>query len=195
MATISGNVVSLPGANGEIKFNINDEVLERHLKCLANGAMGIYDSTGTLLRTLSPEQIIIFSRHLPINPFTGVAELTTDVWEEPIFLAPTLPQNSSYAVVDAGVIPDYKASSIFGQAINTFSLGVINKGTSGSGVTAVSAVKTFDSAATVCDAVSFGIISSPNVAAGEVLTIAKVKVGNGMICPACTFYLVLNKLY
>lgn len=155
------------------------------------GKIEIYDEAGAVVyRTLYPETVIVMARHTPNLAATGAAEGLTTAWKEAVFFAPP---GSSYVVTDAGVIPD-ALSTAFGAATNYFSLGLVNKGTNGAGTTAVSAVKAFSAAATVMDAVSFGAIAAPNVAAGEVLAVEKTITANGLICQGCTFYIVMTRL-
>jgi hypothetical protein len=135
------------------------------------------------------DSMIVHVRHLPILAATGAAEGLTTAWSEAIFLAPPL---STYTVIDAGVIPD-KLSTAFGAATHNFSLTLVYKGTDGTGTTAVSATKQFSSAATVGDAVSFGVIAAPSVTAGQVLAVEKTITGNGLVCQGCTLYVILNK--
>lgn len=189
-ASISATSLVFSGASPKVQLTgsegsaINASIRENA------GSIQIYDETGaTVYRTLYPEHVVILSRHLPINPTTGAAEAASGTWKEAVFVAPP---SSSYVVQDAGVIPDY--GTTFGQATNYFSLGLVNKGTDGTGTTAVSAVKAFSTAATVMDAVSFGAISSPNVTADQVLAVEKTVTSSGMICQACMFYVVLKRI-
>jgi hypothetical protein len=154
------------------------------------GKIELYDETGAVvLRTLYPEYMIVLRKHIPILSTTGGAETASTTWKEPVFYAPP---GSSFQVIDAGVIPDY--GTVFGQVTSYFSLGLVNKGTDGTGTTAVSAVKAFSTAATVLQAMSFGAIVAPNVAAGEVLAVEKTITSSGMICQGCTFYVVLKRI-
>jgi hypothetical protein len=160
-----------------VKITVNSPVVK-----ITNGR----GRAGTLLQ----ETVVVHSRHIPVLAATGAAEELTTVWKEPIFYAPP---GTTFVVVDVGVIPD-ALSTAFGAATHNFSLALVNKGTSGSGTTAVSATKQFASAATVMDAVTFGAIAAPNVAAGEVLAVEKTITGNGLVCQGCTFYLVMVRL-
>lgn len=188
--TASATAATIAGASPKVQLNgsegsaINASIRENA------GKIEIYDEAGAaVLRTLYPEHVVILSRHLPINPTTGAAEAASGTWKEAVFVAPP---NSSYVVQDAGVIPDY--GTTFGQASNYFSLTLMNKGTDGTGTTAVSATKAFSAAATVMDAVSFGAIAAPNVAANEVLAVEKTVTSAGMICQACLFYVILKRI-
>jgi hypothetical protein len=150
------------------------------------GKVEIYDEAGAaVLRTLYPEKVVILSRHLPILSASGGAEIAATVWEEAIFQAPP---GTSWVVTDVGVIPD-KLSTAFGGATNFFTLGL--KDLTGPKTIAS---KAFSVAATVQTKVSFGTLTSPTIAANDILVIEKSITSAGLICQGCTFYLELTRI-
>ena len=188
--TGTGSAVIINSATPKVQL-VGTETSAGNMSIRENaGKIELYDEVGAaVLRTLYPENMIVLSRHIPILPTTGGAEIAATTWKKAVFCAPP---GSSFQVIDAGVIPDYGVT--FGQTTNYFSLGLVNKGTDGTGTTAVSAVKAFSTAANVMQTVSFGAISAPTVAPGEVLAVEKTVTSSGMICQGCTFYVVLKRV-
>jgi hypothetical protein len=98
-----------------------------------------------------------------------------DVPERGIYVA-----HAAVKVIAIDIIPDTQ----FGQATNYAGLSVINKKADASG-TDVLASKNFNGSnvADAFKATSLGTVSTPDLAAGDVLTLKKAKTGDGQIVP------------
>lgn len=95
-------------------------------------------------------------------------------------------------VIDTGIIP----STQFGQATDFAVIGLVNKGTDGTGTTPI-ASKNFNSSnvAAAHDYTSLGTVDTDHddIDAGSVLEFVRSKTGNGQIVPASTLVLVLER--
>lgn len=106
-------------------------------------------------------------------------------WEKSVYTAPF-----AMVVVGIKIIPD----ATFGQATDYSALAVTNKGSAGAG-TNVLASKTFNSTnvATAFEVSDFGAISTPNLAAGDVLTLKKTHSGAGQAIPGAAVEILLQR--
>ena len=116
-----------------------------------------------------------------------VADAAADsTWVKSIFIP------IAAKVIDAGIIP----STQFGQATNYAVIGLVNKGTDGSGTTQV-ASKNFNGSnvAAAHDYTSLGTVDvdHDDIDAGSVLEFVRSKGGDGQIVPASTLVLVLER--
>lgn len=80
-------------------------------------------------------------------------------------------------------------AAVTGANTNNFALGVVNKGAAGSGTTAVTTVKTYasgtNSAANVAETFTLSSTAADlNLAAGDVLALARTVNGTGLASPA-----------
>ena len=149
------------------------------------GVVDLYDVVGVAtLRTLYPEKVIVFGRHVPIKAADGAAEGLTTLFEEALF---KVPPAGSYTVTDVGVIPD-KLSTAFGAATNYFTLTLKNM----TGAATI-ATKAFSAAATVQVATSLGSINNADIVAGDILVMVKSITSNGLVVQGCTYYLELTR--
>ena len=113
----------------------------------------------------------------------GADALAADTSERSILVC-----NTAFTVISVGFIPD----AGFGQASNYSNISVVNKGTNGSGTTAVAA-KAFSTVVTAYTNNDFGTVTAPNVTAGQVLTVKITKTGTGQVTPAGSIVIVAQR--